>query len=87
MQILRSTTNRQASGAMGDSSGDENVSVGEIPIPRVDKFKKGFISTSFLDYLKSIFLTLGDGLPRNLALLDLTIVLTYINYREITIMG
>ena len=40
MQILRSTTNRQASGAMGDSSGDENVSVGEVPLPRVDKFKK-----------------------------------------------
>ena len=40
MQILRSTTNRQASGAMGDSSGDENVLVGEVPLPRVDKFKK-----------------------------------------------
>ena len=37
--------------------------------------------------MKSIFLTLGDGLPRNLALLDLTVVLTYINYRELTIIG
>ena len=40
MQILRSITNRQESGTMGDSSGDENVSVGEVPLPRVDKFKK-----------------------------------------------
>ena len=37
--------------------------------------------------MKSIFLTLGDGLPRNLALLDLTVVLTYINYRELTVIG
>ena len=40
MQILRSTTNRQAFSAMGDSSGDENVSTGKVPLPRVDKFKK-----------------------------------------------
>ena len=31
------TTNRQAFGAMGDSSG---VSVDEVPLPRVDKLKK-----------------------------------------------
>ena len=40
MQILRNTSNRQASVAMGDYGGDEYVSVGAVPLPRVDKFKK-----------------------------------------------
>ena len=48
MQILSKTTNRQASGAMGDSSGHENVSVDEVPLPRVDKFKKVLFIPLFL---------------------------------------
>ncbi|KAL2544139.1 putative polyamine transporter [Forsythia ovata] len=41
----------------------------------------------FLDYLKSGIPALGGGLPRILAVLALTIVLTYMNYRGLTIVG
>ncbi|KAL0329860.1 UNVERIFIED_CONTAM: putative polyamine transporter [Sesamum radiatum] len=41
----------------------------------------------FLDYLKSGIPALGGGLPRVMALLALTIVLTYMNYRGLTIVG
>ncbi|KAL3514969.1 hypothetical protein ACH5RR_021871 [Cinchona calisaya] len=41
----------------------------------------------FLDYLKSAFPILADGFPRMVAVLALTIVLTYMNYRGLTIVG
>lgn len=41
----------------------------------------------FLDYLKSAIPALGGGLPRVLAVLLLTIALTYMNYRGLTIVG
>ncbi|KAH0741582.1 hypothetical protein KY290_034625 [Solanum tuberosum] len=41
----------------------------------------------FLDYLKSAIPALGGGLPRVLAVLALTVVLTYMNYRGLTIVG
>ncbi|XP_074592330.1 putative polyamine transporter At1g31830 [Curcuma longa] len=41
----------------------------------------------FLDYLKSGVPALGSGVPRTLAVLILTIALTYLNYRGLTIVG
>ena len=41
----------------------------------------------FLDYLKSAIPTLGGGIPRIIAVLALTVVLTYMNYRGLTIVG
>ncbi|WOK99994.1 hypothetical protein Cni_G08706 [Canna indica] len=41
----------------------------------------------FLDYLKSGVPILGGGLPRILAVLILTVALTYMNYRGLTIVG
>lgn len=41
----------------------------------------------FLDYLKSGVPALGGGPPRVVAVLALTIVLTYMNYRGLTIVG
>ncbi|KAM3397326.1 putative polyamine transporter isoform X1 [Capsicum galapagoense] len=41
----------------------------------------------FLDYLKSAIPALGGGLPRIVAVLALTLVLTYMNYRGLTIVG
>lgn len=41
----------------------------------------------FLDYLKSSIPALGGGLPRVAAVLALTFVLTYMNYRGMTIVG
>ncbi|KAL3361679.1 hypothetical protein AABB24_014512 [Solanum stoloniferum] len=41
----------------------------------------------FLDYLKSAIPALGGGLPRIIAVLALTMVLTYMNYRGLTIVG
>lgn len=41
----------------------------------------------FLDYLKSAIPALGGGLPRVVAVLALTVVLTYMNYRGLTIVG
>ncbi|KAL3500109.1 hypothetical protein ACH5RR_039202 [Cinchona calisaya] len=41
----------------------------------------------FLDYLKSGVPALGHGFPRVLGVLGLTIVLTYMNYRGLTIVG
>lgn len=41
----------------------------------------------FLDYLKSGIPALGDGLPRAFAALALTFVLTFMNYRGLTIVG
>ncbi|KAM7469923.1 hypothetical protein LguiA_008106 [Lonicera macranthoides] len=41
----------------------------------------------FLDYLKSGVPALGGGLPRVAAVLALTIALTYMNYRGLTIVG
>ncbi|PRQ19112.1 putative amino acid/polyamine transporter I [Rosa chinensis] len=41
----------------------------------------------FLDYLKSAIPALGGGLPRIVAVLALTLVLTYLNYRGLTIVG
>ncbi|XP_019445223.1 PREDICTED: probable polyamine transporter At1g31830 isoform X2 [Lupinus angustifolius] len=41
----------------------------------------------FLDYLKSGIPALGGGLPRVIATWGLTIVLTYMNYRGLTIVG
>lgn len=41
----------------------------------------------FLDYLKSGIPALGSGLPRVVATWGLTIVLTYLNYRGMTIVG
>ncbi|KAL8063834.1 hypothetical protein ABFX02_01G052700 [Erythranthe guttata] len=41
----------------------------------------------FLDYLKSGIPALGGGLPRVAAVLALTIVLTYMNYRGLSIVG
>ncbi|KAG5069526.1 hypothetical protein AAZX31_01G137400 [Glycine max] len=41
----------------------------------------------FLDYLKSGIPALGGGLPRVIATWGLTIVLTYLNYRGMTIVG
>lgn len=41
----------------------------------------------FLDYLKSAIPTLGGGIPRIIAVLALTAVLTYMNYRGLTIVG
>ncbi|CAH8382250.1 unnamed protein product [Eruca vesicaria subsp. sativa] len=41
----------------------------------------------FLDYLKSGIPALGGGLPRIVASLVLTILLTYLNYRGLTIVG
>lgn len=41
----------------------------------------------FLDYLKSAIPALGGGLPRVIAVLVLTVALTYMNYRGLTIVG
>ncbi|KAJ3707087.1 hypothetical protein LUZ61_010792 [Rhynchospora tenuis] len=41
----------------------------------------------FLDYLKSGIPAVGGGLPRVFAVLGLTVVLTYMNYRGLTIVG
>ncbi|XP_020110893.1 probable polyamine transporter At1g31830 isoform X1 [Ananas comosus] len=41
----------------------------------------------FLDYLKSGIPALGGGPPRTLAVLILTVALTYMNYRGLTIVG
>ncbi|KAG8046592.1 hypothetical protein GUJ93_ZPchr0008g13619 [Zizania palustris] len=41
----------------------------------------------FLDYVKSSIPALGSGLPRTLAVLILTVALTYMNYRGLTIVG
>ncbi|KAK2974301.1 hypothetical protein RJ640_026862 [Escallonia rubra] len=41
----------------------------------------------FLDYLKSAIPALGGGLPKVIAVLVLTVVLTYMNYRGLTIVG
>ncbi|KAG7011348.1 putative polyamine transporter, partial [Cucurbita argyrosperma subsp. argyrosperma] len=41
----------------------------------------------FLDYLKSEIPVLGEGLPRVAAVLALTVILTYMNYRGLTIVG
>ncbi|WOK92711.1 putative polyamine transporter [Canna indica] len=41
----------------------------------------------FLDYLKSGVPALGGGMPRTLAVFILTIALTYLNYRGLTIVG
>ncbi|KAK1403101.1 Polyamine transporter PUT1 [Heracleum sosnowskyi] len=41
----------------------------------------------FLDYLKSGIPAVADGLPRVAAVLVLTVVLTYMNYRGMTIVG
>ncbi|KAH6834785.1 Amino acid permease family protein [Perilla frutescens var. hirtella] len=41
----------------------------------------------FLDYLKSGIPALGGGLPRVMAVIALTIFLTYMNYRGLTIVG
>ncbi|XP_077235543.1 putative polyamine transporter At1g31830 isoform X2 [Tasmannia lanceolata] len=41
----------------------------------------------FLDYLKSGFPALGEGFPRIITVLLLTIALTYMNYRGLTIVG
>ncbi|KAK7407057.1 hypothetical protein VNO78_08697 [Psophocarpus tetragonolobus] len=41
----------------------------------------------FLDYLKSAVPALGGGMPRVVATWGLTIVLTYLNYRGMTIVG
>ncbi|XP_039026232.1 probable polyamine transporter At1g31830 [Hibiscus syriacus] len=41
----------------------------------------------FLDYLKSGIPAVGGGLPRIFAVLALTLVLTYMNYRGLTIVG
>ncbi|KAJ4952787.1 hypothetical protein NE237_029619 [Protea cynaroides] len=41
----------------------------------------------FLDYLKSAIPALGGGLPRIVAVLVLTVALTYMNYRGLTIVG
>ncbi|XP_040986153.1 probable polyamine transporter At1g31830 isoform X2 [Juglans microcarpa x Juglans regia] len=177
---LRNTANRQASAAMGGYSDDEYVSVGEVPLPRADNFKRvsmlplvfiifyevsggpfgvedavgaagpllallGFLvfpfiwsipealltaemgtmfpenggyvvwvsaalgpywgfqqgwmkwlsgvidnalyPVLFLDYLKSAIPALEGGLPRVLAVIALTVVLTYMNYRGLTIVG
>ncbi|KAK9277289.1 hypothetical protein L1049_006829 [Liquidambar formosana] len=41
----------------------------------------------FLDYLKSAIPAVGGGLPRVVAVLALTVALTYMNYRGLTIVG
>lgn len=41
----------------------------------------------FLDYLKSAIPLLADGYPRMIAVLGLTVMLTYMNYRGLTIVG
>lgn len=41
----------------------------------------------FLDYLKSAIPAIGGGLPRVVAVLALTIILTYMNYRGMVIVG
>ncbi|KAF2302155.1 hypothetical protein GH714_033061 [Hevea brasiliensis] len=41
----------------------------------------------FLDYLKSAVPALGSGFPRVAAILVLTVALTYMNYRGLTIVG
>lgn len=41
----------------------------------------------FLDYLKSAIPALGGGLPRIMAVIALTLFLTYLNYRGLTIVG
>ena len=43
--------------------------------------------TLFLDYLKSAIPALGSDLPRILAMLALIVLLTYMNYRGLTIVG
>ncbi|CAI8601756.1 unnamed protein product [Vicia faba] len=42
---------------------------------------------SFLDYFKSAIPIIGNGFPRIIAVLVLTLVLTYMNYRGLTIVG
>lgn len=41
----------------------------------------------FLDYLKSALPVLEQGLPRTVAIFGLTLALTYLNYRGLTIVG
>ncbi|KAF5194238.1 Polyamine transporter put1 [Thalictrum thalictroides] len=41
----------------------------------------------FLDYVKSAIPMLGGGFPRVIAVLVLTVILTYLNYRGLTIVG
>ncbi|KAJ1412457.1 Amino acid/polyamine transporter I [Sesbania bispinosa] len=41
----------------------------------------------FLDYLKSGIPALGGGVPRTVSIWGLTIILTYLNYRGLTIVG
>ncbi|KAJ4976349.1 hypothetical protein NE237_001455 [Protea cynaroides] len=41
----------------------------------------------FLDYLKSAIPVLGGGIPRIVAVIVLTLALTYMNYRGLTIVG
>jgi amino acid transporter len=41
----------------------------------------------FLDYLKSAIPIIGSGFPRIIAVLVLTLILTYMNYRGLTIVG
>ncbi|KAH9607495.1 hypothetical protein KSS87_017427 [Heliosperma pusillum] len=41
----------------------------------------------FLDYLKSVVPLVGQGFPRTLSVLVLTVALTYMNYRGMTIVG
>ncbi|CAI7857520.1 unnamed protein product [Closterium sp. NIES-53] len=56
------------------------------------KWLSGVIDNSlypllFLDYLKRELPVFGGGLPRMIALLAMTLVLTYVNYRGLTIVG
>ncbi|CAI5998025.1 unnamed protein product [Closterium sp. NIES-64] len=56
------------------------------------KWLSGVIDNSlypllFLDYLKRELPVFGGGLPRMAALLAMTLVLTYVNYRGLTIVG
>ena len=46
-----------------------------------------FYPALFLGYLESTIQALGSGLPRILVVLTLTIVLTYMNFRGLTIVG
>ncbi|GLJ56142.1 hypothetical protein SUGI_1205170 [Cryptomeria japonica] len=41
----------------------------------------------FLDYLKSVFPVVGSGIPRIAAIIVITLALTYLNYRGLTIVG
>uniref|UniRef100_A0A0D6R3A9 Amino acid permease/ SLC12A domain-containing protein n=1 Tax=Araucaria cunninghamii TaxID=56994 RepID=A0A0D6R3A9_ARACU len=41
----------------------------------------------FLEYLKSVFPEVGSGFPRIVAVIAITLALTYLNYRGLTIVG